>query len=72
MSPQRKELRKRILILFITVAVLHGTVIGVYYWQHIASRAVKTQETFIAVWVVLTLGVVTAQMKTIRKLRRPR
>ena len=71
MSPQRKELRRRMLILLGSVAVLHSAVIAVYYALHVADRTVKTQQTFIAVWVVLTLAVVVTQMKTIRKLRRP-
>jgi hypothetical protein len=69
-SPQRKELRKRMLILIGSVTVLHAVIIGIYYALDIAARPVKTQQTFIAVWVVLTLAVVTTQMKTIRKLRR--
>ena len=59
------------IILFGSVAVLHSAVIAVYYALHVADRPVKTQQTFIAVWVVLTLAVVVTQMKTIRKLRRP-
>jgi hypothetical protein len=59
------------LVLIGSVVVLHSTVIGAYYALHVADRTVKTQQTFIAVWVVLTLAVVVTQMKTIRKLRRP-
>jgi hypothetical protein len=72
MSPQRKEMRKRMTILMGSVALVHGIVITVYYALHVAERPVKTQQTFIAVWVVLTLAVITPQMKTIRKLRRGR
>lgn len=54
-----------------SVAALHSVVIGVYYALHVADRTVKTQQTFIAAWVVLTLAVVVTQMKAIRKLRRP-
>jgi hypothetical protein len=60
------------LILIGSVVALHSAVIGVYYGLHVADRPVKTQQTFIAVWVVLTLALVTTQMKGIRKLRRPR
>jgi hypothetical protein len=70
MSPRKKELRRRMLVLFGSVAVLHSVVIAIYYAMHVADRTVKTQQTFIAVWVVLTLAVVTTQMKRIRKLRR--
>lgn len=65
-------MRKRMMILITSITVLHGTVIAMYYTLHVADRPVKTQQTFIAVWVVLTLAVVTTQMKTIRKLRRGR
>lgn len=69
-SPQRKEIQKRMMWLVGSVAVLHGVVIAIYYALHIAERPTKTQQTFIAVWVVLTVLVVATQMKTIRKLRR--
>jgi hypothetical protein len=59
------------LMLLGSVALLHAVVIAIYYALHVADRPVKTQQTFIAVWVVLTLAVVTPQMKVIRKFRRP-
>jgi uncharacterized membrane-anchored protein len=37
--------------------------------MHIADRPERTQQTFVAVWVVLTLLVVTTQVKRIRKMR---
>jgi hypothetical protein len=41
--------------------------------MHIADRPARTQETFVAVWVVLTLFLVTTLMKKIRqsRIRRP-
>ena len=55
-----------------SIAVLHGVMIAIYYGLHIGERPMRTQQTFVAVWVVLTLLVVTTQIKTIRKLRRSR
>lgn len=69
-SPAYHELRRLLFILIACVVVLDGTVIGLYYWLHINLRTVKTQETFVAVWVVLTLLVVTTLMKRIRQVRR--
>jgi hypothetical protein len=68
-SPNVAELRKRTLILVASVVVLDAAIIGLYYALHIRDRPIKTQETFVATWVVLTLLVVTTQMKHIRKLR---
>ena len=70
--PVPSELRRRTLILVVSVVVLDAVVIGIYYALHIRDRAIKTQESFVAVWVVLTLLVVATQMKEIRKFRRPR
>lgn len=67
-----REQRRLTLILVGSVVVLDAAVIGIYYALKIAERPMKTQETFIAVWVVLTLLVVTTLMKKIRKLRPPR
>ena len=71
-SPNRKELKRLLLILVTSIVVLDGVVIGVYHAAHIADRPVKTQQTFVAVWVVLTLIVVTTMMKRIRRARRGR
>ena len=71
-SPNRKELQRLLLILVVSVVVLDAAVIGLYYGVHIADRPVKTQQSFVAVWVVLTLIVVTTMMKRIRRARRGR
>jgi len=71
-SPNRKELKRLLLTLVVSVIVLDAAVIGLYYAVHIADRPVKTQQTFVAVWVVLTLIVVATMMKRIRQARRGR
>jgi len=71
-SPNRKELKRLLIILVASVVVLDAAVIGLYYAAHIQERPVKTQQTFVAVWVVLTLIVVTTMMKRIRQARRGR
>ena len=69
-SPLAAELRRLLLILVLSIIVLDGLIIGGYYALHVNLRSVKTQETFVAVWVVLTLLVVTTMMKKIRAARR--
>ena len=63
-------MKRLLLTLVVAVIVLDGAIIGCYYALHIADRAVKTQQMFVAVWVVLTLIVVTTMMKKIRQARR--
>ena len=70
--PNRQELKRLLLILVASVVVLDAAVIGLYYAAHIQDRPVKTQQTFVGVWVVLTLIVVTTMMKRIRQARRRR
>ena len=70
--PATSELKKHLLTLIVSIVVLDTTVIGLYYAFHVPDRAVKTQQTFVAVWVVLTLAVVTILMKRIRQARRGR
>ena len=69
-TPLAAELRRLVLILVLSIVVLDGLIIGGYYALHINLRSVKTQETFVAVWVVLTLLVVSTMMKKIRAARR--
>jgi hypothetical protein len=69
-SPLASELRRLLLILVLSIVVLDGLIIAGYYVFHINVQSVKTQETFVAVWVVLTLLVVTTMMKKIRSARR--
>jgi len=69
-SPVAAELRRLLLMLVASIVVLDGLIIGGYYLLHINLRSVKTQETFVAVWVVLTLLDVATMMKKIRQARR--
>jgi hypothetical protein len=64
-----QAVRKYLIMLVVAVVVLDGTVLGVYYGMHIPDRPVKTQQTFVAVWVVLTLLVVTTIMRKLRQAR---
>jgi hypothetical protein len=71
-APVTPEHRKLLMQLVVSVVVLDATIVGLYYAFHIADRPVKTQETFVATWVVLTLIVVTTMLKRIRVARRGR
>ena len=71
-SPGRanaRAMKKHLLTLVATVVVLDAIMVGAYYGFAIADRPAKTQQTFVAVWVVLTLIVVTTIMKRIRQAR---
>ena len=54
------------------VVVLDAAMIGLYYAVGIQARPIKQQQMFVAVWVVLTLIVVTTMMRKIRVARRGR
>ena len=71
-SPKRAELRKHVLTLLVAVVALDALMVAAYYGFHVHDRLEKTQMTFVAVWVVLTLIVVTTIMKRIRQVRRRR
>jgi hypothetical protein len=71
-SPKARELKKYLLLLVVGVVVLDAAMIGLYYAMQIADRTNRAQQTFVAVWVVLTLIVVTTFMKRIREARRRR
>ncbi len=68
----QSELRRRTLNLLGSVVLVDAIVIGIYYGLHVATRPIKTQQMFIAAWVVVTLMVIVPQMKHIRRFRRPR
>ena len=70
--PATRDPKKLLLTLVLTIVILDAGVIGLYYALHIQDRAVKTQQTFVAIWVVITLLVVTTLMKRIRATRRRR
>ena len=64
---------QRLLLTFVgAVVVLDAVVIGLYYLLHLPDRPVKQQQMFVAIWVVLTLIVVTTMLKRIRQVRRGR
>jgi hydrogenase/urease accessory protein HupE len=68
-SATTQEVRKYLVTLVVAVVALDAVVLGVYYGMHIPDRPMKIQQTFVAVWVVLTLLVVTTIMKKVRKAR---
>lgn len=71
-SANRRQMKRLLLILVGAVVVLDAAVIGLYYAMSIQARPIKQQQIFIAVWVVLTLIVVTTMMRKIRVARRGR
>jgi len=71
-SPATREMKKALLTMVVSVVVLDAIAIATYRFAHVPERPIKTQETFVAVWVVLTLIVVTTMMKRIRQARRGR
>ncbi|HSQ30617.1 MAG TPA: hypothetical protein VLN49_12245 [Gemmatimonadaceae bacterium] len=66
----RQLMKKYLLRLVIAVVVLDTVAIALYYALRIGERPQRTQQTFIAVWVVVTLLIVTTLMKKIRQARR--
>jgi hypothetical protein len=71
-APVTPEHKKLLMQLVVSVVVLDATIIGLYYAFHIPERPIRTQQTFVATWVVLTLVVVTTMLKRIRVARRGR
>jgi hypothetical protein len=65
-----REQKRTLLTLVVLIAAVHGIAITVYHFYNIADRPVKTQETFVGVWVIATLIVITPLMKRIRRSRR--
>jgi hypothetical protein len=70
--PDTAELKRLLVTLIVSVVVLDAIMIGGYYALHVSMRAEKTQQTYVAVWVVVTLAIVTTMMKRIRAARRRR
>lgn len=66
----RQVMKKYLLRLVIAVVALDTAVIALYYALRIGERPERTQETFVAVWVVVTLLIVATLMKKIRQARR--
>ena len=73
-APQtnRREIQRLLMVLVGAVVILDAAVIGLYYAVGIQARPIKQQQLFVAVWVVLTLIVVTTMMRKIRQVRRRR
>lgn len=69
---EQGELKRLTFTLIGSIVALDAIMIGSYYGLHVGTRTEKTQQTFVAVWVVLTLAVVTTLMKRIRTARRRR
>ena len=71
-GPVTRDVKKYLLQLVVGVVALDAIMIGLYYGLSVPLRPERTQQTFVAVWVVLTLIIVTTLMKKIRRARRLR
>jgi hypothetical protein len=68
--PATREMKRYLMMMIVSVVVLDAIAIGIYRVYHITDRPEKTQEIFVAVWVVVTLIAVTTMMTKIRIARR--
>ena len=67
--PVTREVKKYLIQLIVGVVVLDAIMVGAYYRLSVPLRPERTQQSFVAVWVVLTLLVVATRMKKIRQAR---
>lgn len=68
-GPVSREIKKYLTQLVVGVVALDAIMIGMYYGLSMRLRPERTQQIFVAVWVVVTLIVVTTLMKKIRRAR---
>ena len=68
-GPVAQEVKKYLIQLVVAVVVLDAIMIGLYYGLSVRLRPERTQQMFVAAWVVVTLIVVTTRMKKIRQTR---
>lgn len=68
-GPVSREIKKYLTQLVVGVVALDAIMIGMYYGLSMRLRPERTQQIFVAVWVVVTLIVVTTLMKKIRRVR---
>lgn len=71
-SANRRVMKRLLLTLVGAIVALDAAVIGLYYAMGIQARPIKQQQIFVAVWVVLTLIVVTTMLRKLRVARRGR
>jgi len=68
-GPVTREVKKYLIQLVVGIVVLDAIMIGVYYGLSVPLKPERTQQSFVAIWVVLTLIVVATRMKKIRQAR---
>ena len=72
-GPVTRDVKKYLIQLIVGVVVLDALMIGMYYGLSVPLKPERTQQSFVAIWVVLTLIVVATRMRKIRqaRIRRP-
>jgi len=68
-GPVTREVKKYLIQLVVCIVVLDAIMIGVYYGLSVPLKPERAQQSFVAIWVVLTLIVVATRMKKIRQAR---
>jgi hypothetical protein len=71
-AAKRAALKRATLQLVLGVIVLDSIVLAIYFLADIAHASSKTQMYFTVGWTVVTLAVVLALLKRVRKVRYSR
>ncbi len=65
----REEVRRQLMRMVLAVAVLDGLAIAAFYAFGVNHDFGARRNTFVGVWMVLTVGIVVVQLRKIRRAR---
>lgn len=69
-SPDREAIKHHLIVMVSAVVIVDVIAIAIFYALHLNGNAGPRQQTFIGIWILVSLGIVVIQQRKIRRAQR--
>jgi hypothetical protein len=68
-SPDRDAIKHHLIVLVGAILAVDVVAIAIFYALHLNGNPGPRQQTFIGIWILISLGIVAIQQRKIRRAR---
>lgn len=68
-SPDRDAIKHHLFVLVGAILAVDAIAIAIFYALHLNDNPGPRQQTFIGIWILISLGIVAIQQRKIRRAR---
>ena len=69
-SPDRDAIKHHLLVMVAAILGIDVIAIAIFYALHLNGNPGPRQQTFIGIWILISLGIVAIQQRKIRRAQR--